>query len=420
MRRKRNKISSKLGLLFVIIILTFTSISVSYAHWEETLTISAEIETTEFGDGEIDPLIAFEDLKVSVGTGTIGYWKNHPDAWPVEEITIGGITYTKDGAIAVMKTPGKGDKTYDMFKQLTASKLNVLIGCESSCIDQTIIDADNWLITYPLGTGVSGGSQAWQIGEPLHTSLTDYNEGKLCAPHRDTVHNNNDFDYNDFIFGMDMCGSYVTDYLVKLDLIFEARARGAAYHHDLYINIPAYTFGVNGSYTIHYFETDGTLISTITGSFEDKNDINLILFQDTWDAMPANSPGPYSFSGNTVDGSGVQDGRTTQLIITFDGYFGPDDLDIGTMNLENMGIHAGNLFFDTYLYVTDTGEEIHTGDSRVLLAPLTWNWPQERAAIWDVYPFNSGTNEGVTEGNPPSFTMHWYTETPTSLKWDAV
>jgi len=26
------------------------------------------------------------------GTGTPGYWKNHPEAWPVEEITIGGVT----------------------------------------------------------------------------------------------------------------------------------------------------------------------------------------------------------------------------------------------------------------------------------------------------------------------------------------
>src|SRR6185295_7670920 len=29
------------------------------------------------------------------GTGTPGYWKNHPAAWPVASITVGGITYTK-------------------------------------------------------------------------------------------------------------------------------------------------------------------------------------------------------------------------------------------------------------------------------------------------------------------------------------
>jgi hypothetical protein len=33
------------------------------------------------------------------GTGTPGYWKNHPDAWPVTQITVGGIVYTKVQAI---------------------------------------------------------------------------------------------------------------------------------------------------------------------------------------------------------------------------------------------------------------------------------------------------------------------------------
>jgi len=34
------------------------------------------------------------------GTGTPGYWKNHPEAWPVSSITVGGLTYTKAQAIA--------------------------------------------------------------------------------------------------------------------------------------------------------------------------------------------------------------------------------------------------------------------------------------------------------------------------------
>jgi len=29
------------------------------------------------------------------GTGTPGYWKNHPGAWPVQTIVVGGIEYTK-------------------------------------------------------------------------------------------------------------------------------------------------------------------------------------------------------------------------------------------------------------------------------------------------------------------------------------
>ncbi len=120
-----------------------------------------------------------------VGTGTIGYWKNHPEAWPVDEITIGGVPYTVEQAIAIMNTPGKGDKTYDMFAQLVAAKLNVLIGNESDCIDETIALADAWLSMYTVGIGVKANSDAWQTAASgWHTTLDEYNNGNLCAPHR--------------------------------------------------------------------------------------------------------------------------------------------------------------------------------------------------------------------------------------------
>ncbi|MGB9940851.1 hypothetical protein, partial [Methanosarcina sp.] len=53
-----------------------------------------------------------------------GYWKNHPDAWPVQSITIGEITYLKGDAIAIMKQPVEEDKSYLMFDALVAAKLN--------------------------------------------------------------------------------------------------------------------------------------------------------------------------------------------------------------------------------------------------------------------------------------------------------
>jgi hypothetical protein len=121
---------------------------------------------------------------VADGTGTPGYWKNHPDAWPVDEITVGGVTYTKDEAIALLGTPGKGDKTYDMFRALVPAILNVLIGNDPSCIADTIVAADAWLVTYPLGSGVKGKLWNTSGGEELQSTLDAYNNGLLCAPHR--------------------------------------------------------------------------------------------------------------------------------------------------------------------------------------------------------------------------------------------
>ncbi|MBC7233755.1 MAG: hypothetical protein H5T68_11010 [Chloroflexi bacterium] len=120
------------------------------------------------------------------GTGTPGYWKNHPEAWPVESITIGGVTYDKAQAITIMKTNKAKDKTYTMFAALVCAKLNLLLGNESSCIALTVLDADQWMKKYgPVGSGIKASSQAWKEGEPLYLKLDDYNNGLLCAPHRD-------------------------------------------------------------------------------------------------------------------------------------------------------------------------------------------------------------------------------------------
>jgi hypothetical protein len=118
------------------------------------------------------------------GTGTIGYWKNHPEAWPVSSITIGGVTYTKAQAIAIMNSKSGGDKTYDLFNQLVAAKLNVMIGNDASCISADIQAADAWLTAHPLGSKVAASSAAWQQISTTHDRLDLYNNGGLCAPHR--------------------------------------------------------------------------------------------------------------------------------------------------------------------------------------------------------------------------------------------
>jgi hypothetical protein len=118
------------------------------------------------------------------GTGTPGYWKNHPEAWPDSSITIGGTTYSKDDAIYWMQRIGK-DKTTLMFAQLVSAMLNVKIGNDSSCISSTITAANDWMAAYgPVGSNVLASSAAWSTGNPLASTLDEYNNGRSCAPHR--------------------------------------------------------------------------------------------------------------------------------------------------------------------------------------------------------------------------------------------
>jgi SdrD B-like protein len=123
------------------------------------------------------------------GTGTPGYWKNHPSAWPspyTNGITIGGVAYTKSQAIAILSKPGK-DKRATMFSSLVSAILNVALGNDSSCVASTITAADAWMATWGVPNTdpiVTGDSAAWAVGEPLHKLMDAYNNGLLCAPHR--------------------------------------------------------------------------------------------------------------------------------------------------------------------------------------------------------------------------------------------
>jgi hypothetical protein len=130
------------------------------------------------------------------GTGTPGYWKNHPGAWPVDTITIGGVEYCKDDAIEWMDGPVKGDKSITMFNALVAAKLNVLIGNPPCCV-WCMEEADRWFAPEPdgfgcgpVGSSVRGSSECWQYshGEKLYLWLDAYNNGELpCAPSRDAL-----------------------------------------------------------------------------------------------------------------------------------------------------------------------------------------------------------------------------------------
>jgi N-acetylneuraminic acid mutarotase len=119
------------------------------------------------------------------GVGTVGYWANHPNAWCVSSIALGCQTYTEPQAIAIMRGSTSGDMTYPLGAQLAAAKLNVNCAqTNSSCVTNAIAAADSWLCSHPVGSNVTARSQAWRQISSTYNTLTDYNEGRLCAPPR--------------------------------------------------------------------------------------------------------------------------------------------------------------------------------------------------------------------------------------------
>ena len=113
-------------------------------------------------------------------TLTQGYWKNHPELWPVDSIVLGGWNITKAQALAVLSTPPRGDATYILAHQLIAAMLNMLNGADSSSVADQITEADLWLVAHPLDSRPTGADR--EAGLLLASRLDDFNNGLNDPP----------------------------------------------------------------------------------------------------------------------------------------------------------------------------------------------------------------------------------------------
>jgi len=88
---------------------------------------------------------------------TQGYWKNHPTAWPVGSLKLGGVIYTKAQLLLIFTTPAAGNGLISLAHQLIAAKLNILSGAIAPPVTlAAIASADAMignLVIPPIGSG---------------------------------------------------------------------------------------------------------------------------------------------------------------------------------------------------------------------------------------------------------------------------
>ena len=108
-----------------------------------------------------------------------GYWKNRPEEWPLEFIEMGGVTYSRADAIAILDSSTHGDATYILAQQLIPAKLNMAYAMAGGEMIDLIIAADAWLVDNPLGSKPRG--QIKEDGLFIKDQLEAYNEGLLVA-----------------------------------------------------------------------------------------------------------------------------------------------------------------------------------------------------------------------------------------------
>jgi hypothetical protein len=188
----------------------------------------------------------------------------------------------------------------------------------------------------------------------------------------------NDWDYNDLVVDIHIEALYYgnSEYqnLEQITFTITPEAKMAGYTHVMHLAIGG-IFECDGEYELY---RDGSLVDS--GDYIDATGIDVVLIPN---------------SGSLPD--------EVILIITFDGYCGFEFTD-----WDHDTFHGESLFYDPYIYVNPTGEEIHADaespDIRLLTVPTDWQWPTpDGRSIWLCYP-----DVTPPPGNPPDFEPYWW------------
>jgi hypothetical protein len=146
---------------------------------ESNWTLSALHCNTDFDCNNPAPGTGGEEEGCTL---TQGYWKNHASAWPVEQLTIGTVTYSKEQLLQILNQPVRGNGLVSLAKQLIAAELNIASGATSTDVDQAIADANALIggrVIPPVGSDYLSPSST----SSLNNTLTSFNEGDIGPGH---------------------------------------------------------------------------------------------------------------------------------------------------------------------------------------------------------------------------------------------
>lgn len=129
------------------------------------------------GDGEGMGTILDDDRLVFCTRGA-GYWKTHPQEWPAQQLTLGGVTYNASQLAAFLGYGGP-DAATRLARHLVTTKFNRLKGSSNS-IDGVVTQADAFLLQYPPGSDPRGAARSQ--ANALKDQLEAYNESGCPRP----------------------------------------------------------------------------------------------------------------------------------------------------------------------------------------------------------------------------------------------
>jgi hypothetical protein len=125
-------------------------------------------------------------ISIVVCPGGTGFWKNHPNAWPVTALQLGTRSYTKSQLLTILKTPvGNGnnaDASLILADQLIPVKLNIANGAPApSTLNDSIATADVLIGNGLIPLKIKPNSITGRKMVSLATYLANYNSGLQTA-----------------------------------------------------------------------------------------------------------------------------------------------------------------------------------------------------------------------------------------------
>jgi hypothetical protein len=114
-----------------------------------------------------------------------GVWKSTPpDAWPIDGLTIGELTYSSEALHALLgASSDAGNAGQILYRQYVAAALNVAVGSVSSAVDEAASEALAWFDANLGGDGLPGSvsthAELGQAALELASVLAAFNEGEI-------------------------------------------------------------------------------------------------------------------------------------------------------------------------------------------------------------------------------------------------
>jgi hypothetical protein len=161
-----------------------------YANYDGELGDASEYVIRVHAEGNTDATESPRSADVWASTSTPlqnctytqGFWKTHPEAWPVGSLTLGTTTYSAAQLLQILNTQAQGNGLLILAHQLIAALLNQDDGADVSSVQTDITNAQNLignLVIPPIG----GDSLPSDAVTSIANDLNDYNTGVTGPGH---------------------------------------------------------------------------------------------------------------------------------------------------------------------------------------------------------------------------------------------